>query len=67
MIANFNSTDGAVHLLAIQDPPPGLRAMYTLNTPYARQFRNKIRHYNCALAFTSINYTKGFPSLSNTG
>jgi hypothetical protein len=32
--------------------------MSTLNTPYARQFRNKIRHYNCALAFTSINYTK---------
>jgi hypothetical protein len=45
---------GKVRLPPLREPPEALRALYTGNDPQAQEFRNNIRQYNMALAFTSV-------------
>jgi Helitron helicase-like domain at N-terminus len=40
----------------LPDPPERLRDLYRLSDGHAVEFRERIRHYNGALAFTSVNY-----------
>jgi hypothetical protein len=42
----------------LRAPPPFLRALLEGDDPRARSFRQNIRAYNSALAFTSVSYTK---------
>jgi len=49
---------GDVVLDKLRAPPPFLRALFEGDDPRARSFRQNIRAYNSALAFTSISYTK---------
>jgi hypothetical protein len=46
--------NGDVVLPPIQDPPPQLQELYQSTDHIPTQFRDKIRHYNGALAFTSV-------------
>lgn len=50
------SGDGVLD--ALKSPPPYLRMLFTDNNPAARSFRQHIRKYNMALAFTSVSYNK---------
>ena len=45
---------GKVKLPAIRDPPERLRALFVANDAQAREFRDNIRQYNMAFAFTSV-------------
>jgi hypothetical protein len=47
-----------VALDQLRVPPPFLRALLKGDDPRARSFRQNIRAYNSALAFTSVSYTK---------
>ena len=49
---------GDVVLDRLRPPPDYLRSLYTEGDPLSQAFRNNIRAYNCALAFTSISYNK---------
>ena len=51
---------GKVQLPAIQEPPEALRTLFVGNDPQAREFRDNIRQYNMALAFTSVGVTEDF-------
>ena len=42
----------------LRPPPDVLRALFVGQDPRARSFRQNIRAYNSALAFTSVSYTK---------
>ena len=56
----FNSCcrRGEVVLPPVKEPPEPLRSLLTSVTDQnAINFRQNIRHYNCALTFTSVNYT----------
>lgn len=44
---------GKIQLPPIDHAPPELNALYMTNTPRARAFKERIRNYNNALAFTS--------------
>ncbi|CAG8637245.1 13302_t:CDS:2 [Cetraspora pellucida] len=46
--------EGKVILPSLQDPPPILYALLTSTNARARNFHQRIRSYNSALAFTSI-------------
>ncbi|KAI0311386.1 hypothetical protein OF83DRAFT_1068932, partial [Amylostereum chailletii] len=45
---------GRVDLPPLPDPPDEIRDLYTGTNEMARDFRQFIRQYNCALAFTSL-------------
>ncbi|KAI0056662.1 hypothetical protein BV25DRAFT_1864431, partial [Artomyces pyxidatus] len=45
---------GKVRLPLAEDPPDQLRELFTGNSPQAREFRDHIRQYNAAFAFTSL-------------
>src|SRR6266446_3261740 len=45
---------GAVSLDPLPDPPQQLKALFTTHSTVANEFRENIRQYNCALAFTSF-------------
>lgn len=45
---------GQVGLPAYPDPPLALRNLFTGDSPQAREFRDNIRQYNAAFAFTSL-------------
>lgn len=45
---------GKVRLPLLPDPPAAIRDLYTAQTPRAKEFRENIRQYNAALAFTSV-------------
>ena len=45
---------GQVRLPLLNDPPAVLKQLYTSSDPQARNFRDQIRQYNAALAFTSL-------------
>lgn len=45
---------GKVILRALQDPPLGLRSLFTADDAQAKEFRINIREYNSALSFTSL-------------
>ena len=49
---------GKVQLPPIREPPEALRALFVGNDPQAREFRDNIRQYNMALAFTSVGVTE---------
>ena len=49
---------GDAMLEYLRMPPPFLRALLGGDDPQARSFRQNIRAYNSALAFTSVSYTK---------
>jgi hypothetical protein len=49
---------GDVVLDELRASPPFLRALFEGDDPQARSFRQNIRAYNSALAFTSVSYTK---------
>jgi hypothetical protein len=49
---------GDAMLEYLQMPPPFLRALFEGDNPQAYSFRQNIRAYNSALAFTSVSYTK---------
>lgn len=49
---------GDAMLEYLRTPPPFLRALLEGDDPRARSFRQNIRAYNLALAFTSVSYTK---------
>ena len=46
--------NGSVQLPAIPPPPPQLAYFFSEFTPEAKRFRDNIRQYNSALAFTSL-------------
>ena len=46
--------NGKVVLEPLPNPPERLRLLFTARSREARQFREHIRRYNCALAFTSF-------------
>jgi hypothetical protein len=48
--------EGAVKLPAVKEPPDDLKELLTSQEPHAAEFRKNIRHYNSALAFTSVDY-----------
>ena len=65
---------GKVHLPRLEDPPDELHKLFTEQTTEARQFRENIRWYNAALAFTSftakeqnVNAGGGGPWVWKTG
>ncbi len=45
---------GQIQLPPFSEPPQLLRQLLTSSTPRARNFRERIRQYNCAFAFTSV-------------
>ncbi len=45
---------GQIQLPPLAEPPQLLRKLLTSSTPRARNFREMIRQYNCAFAFTSV-------------
>ena len=45
---------GQIQLPPLAEPPQLLRQLLTSSTPRARNFRERIRQYNCAFAFTSV-------------
>jgi hypothetical protein len=49
---------GDAMLEYLRPPPAFLRALLKEDDPRARSFRQNIRAYNSALAFTSVSYTK---------
>ena len=49
---------GDVTLQPLKAPPSYLRSLYQDQDPRGREFRQNIRRYNSALAFTSLNYNK---------
>jgi hypothetical protein len=49
---------GDVHLEPLKGVPPYLRNLYESQSPNRQHFRQNIRSYNSALAFTSVSYTK---------
>lgn len=49
---------GDAMLELLRPPPDVLRALLVGQDPRARSFRQNIRAYNSALAFTSVSYTK---------
>jgi len=66
--------NGKVRLEMLPDPPEQLLALFTADTADAKRFRENIRQYNCALAFTSftaneqdVNSRGGGPWVWKTG
>ena len=49
---------GKIRLPLLERPPEGLMALFVANDPQAREFRDNIRQYNMALAFTSMGVTE---------
>ncbi|KAH9834149.1 uncharacterized protein C8Q71DRAFT_688168, partial [Rhodofomes roseus] len=45
---------GKVHVPSAPDPPHALKQLFVQNTAQAREFREHIRQYNSAFAFTSL-------------
>jgi Helitron helicase-like domain at N-terminus len=65
---------GKVRLLRLPDPPEPLHSLLTATSTEAKEFRESIRQYNCALAFTSftakeedVNSGGGGPWVWKTG
>ena len=65
---------GRVRLERLPDPPEQLRSLFTAQSTKAKEFRERIRQYNAALAFTSFtaketndNSAGGGPWLWKTG
>ena len=65
---------GAVRLERLLDPPEQLRSLFTSRSTQAKEFREGIRQYNSALAFTSFtaretnnNSRSGGPWVWKTG
>jgi len=54
---------GKIDLPPLQPPPPELENYYTGRDPISRKFRDLIRRYNNALAFTSVG--RPDPSVKN--
>lgn len=50
----FCCSHGQVSIPADPDPPAALIRLFTSNSPDAREFRENIRQYNAAFAFTSL-------------
>ncbi|KAI0769480.1 hypothetical protein BC629DRAFT_1642421, partial [Irpex lacteus] len=50
----FCCYQGRVHLPPLEPPPYSLQRLYDARTPQAKEFRQNIRQYNAALAFTSL-------------
>jgi len=46
--------DGTIRLPPLPPPPNELRCLFSASTEEAKQFRENIRQYNSALAFTSL-------------
>ena len=49
---------GDAYLDPLKGVPPYLRSLYESQSPNGQHFRQNIRSYNNALAFTSVSYTK---------
>jgi hypothetical protein len=45
---------GSVHLERLPDPPEQLKSLFSARSTQAKEFRESIRQYNSALAFTSF-------------
>jgi hypothetical protein len=58
---------GQISLPYLTEPPPVLQSLLTASTARARGFREKIRRYNCAFAFTSVAVNVDEERIAGTG
>jgi hypothetical protein len=58
---------GKVHLERLPDPPDELRSLFTAQSTQARRFREGIRQYNSALAFTSFTAKETYDNSAGSG
>jgi hypothetical protein len=58
---------GKIKLPALEDPPTAIQPMYLGSDPRAQEFRENIRQYNMAFAFTSIGITQDNRINNGTG
>jgi hypothetical protein len=58
---------GKVRPGILPHPPERLRELFTADTSEAKHFRNVIRQYNCALAFTSFSAKESNDNSQNHG
>jgi hypothetical protein len=58
---------GTVLLERLRDPPEELKSLFTAQSSQAKEFRERIRQYNSALAFTSFATTERNDNSGGTG